>query len=123
MEGTAAFEAPQITEFGGNQRSSDRTEARNDARGAFNRVFHPRKEPLYMDVESGELFFEDSSCAIIADGLNAEEKRAERTYVPKKQAGQQDLISDYLFGNFLQRSAFRSTYPAPGPCRQNLAAS
>jgi hypothetical protein len=43
------------------------------------------------------------------------DKRAEATYEPtrntvaKKRACQQSVDSDYLFGNFLQHSAFRST--------------
>ena len=50
MEGTAAREAPQITQFGGDQRPGDRA----DARDSFDRVFHAREKPLDVEIEFGE---------------------------------------------------------------------
>jgi hypothetical protein len=55
MERTPAFKALQIAQFGGDQRPDNRA----DARHSFDRVFHAREEPLNVEVEFGELFFEE----------------------------------------------------------------
>ena len=55
MEGTAACEAAQITQFGGDQRPGDRA----DAGDSFDRVFHAREKPLDVEIEFGELLFEE----------------------------------------------------------------
>jgi len=36
-----------------------------------------------------------------------------RNTATKKRAGQEDVDSDYLFANFLRRSAFHSTWSNP----------
>ena len=53
MDRTPACEAPQVAQFGGDQRPGDRA----DASDALDRVFHARKEPLNVPTKFGELFF------------------------------------------------------------------
>jgi len=55
MEWAAARETTQIAQFGHDQRSSNRA----DARDSFNRVSHGAKEPLDVKIKLGQLLFEE----------------------------------------------------------------